>query len=314
MSEKTRVLVTGGAGYIGSTLVPALLGAGYNVRVVDNLVFNQASLLTSCLNPDFSFVRGNVCDTALMDEEISRADVVIPLAALVGAPACDQDPETARMVNIEAHRHIAKSVSASQLVIFPVTNSGYGIGEAGAFCTEDSPLRPVSSYGRAKVEIEAAFLERGNAITLRLATVFGASPRMRMDLLVNDFVFRAFKDRFIVLFEEHFRRNFLHVRDAAGAFLFSMENAGKMRGEPYNAGLSDANLTKRELCEKIREHCQELAILSAKVGKDPDRRDYYVSNEKIEALGFRPKVSLDEGIRELLMAYRMLKPNIYANV
>lgn len=314
MSEKTRILVLGGAGYIGSTLVPVLLGAGYRVRVVDSLLFNQASLLPSCLDPDFSFVRGNICDTALMDAEISRADVIIPLAALVGAPACDQDPETARMVNFEAHRHIAKSVSASQLVIFPVTNSGYGIGEAGAFCTEKSPLRPVSSYGRAKVLIEAAFLERGNAITLRLATVFGASQRMRMDLLVNDFVFRAFRDRFIVLFEEHFRRNFLHVRDAARAFLFSLENAGKMRGEPFNAGLSDANLTKRELCEKIREHCPELAILTAKVGRDPDRRDYYVSNEKIEALGFRPKVSLDDGIRELLMAYRMLKPNIYANV
>ncbi len=314
MAEPEKILVTGGAGYIGSVLVPRLLGAGYTVRVIDSLLFNQAPLMDCCANPRFSFVRGSICDTALVERELASADVIMPLAAIVGAPACDRDPAAAEAVNVSAHRFMSKKTSRSQLVIFPVTNSGYGIGDANAPCTEDSPLRPLSSYGRAKVLMEAEFLARGNAVTLRLATVFGLSPRMRMDLLVNDFVYRAFKDRAIVLFEENFRRNFLHVRDAAKAFLFAIARADSMRGEPYNVGLSEANLTKRELCERIRRQAPDFAILSAPVGEDPDKRDYTVSNAKIEALGFRPEVSLDEGIRELLMGYRILSPQRYTNI
>lgn len=195
-----------------------------------------------------------------------------------------------------------------------MSNSGYGIGEKDKLCTEESPLRPLSEYGKHKVELEKAFLDAGNAITFRLATVFGMSPRMRMDLLVNDFVYRAFKDRFIVLFEEHFRRNFVHVRDVAKAFLLGIENYGRMKGEPFNVGLSSANLTKRQLCEKIKEYVPEFYIHSAPVGEDPDKRDYLVSNDKIESLGWKPDYSLDDGVKELLKGYQILKPNQFANV
>jgi nucleoside-diphosphate-sugar epimerase len=199
-------------------------------------------------------------------------------------------------------------------VIFPCTNSGYGIGEKNAFCTEASPLRPISEYGKDKVEIEKAYLDKGSAITFRLATVFGMSPRMRMDLLVNDFVYRAFADKVIVLFEEHFRRNYIHVRDVAKTFLFALEHYDRMKGQPYNVGLSSANLTKRELAEKIKQYVPTLYIHSASIGEDPDKRDYLVSNEKIESLGWMPDHSLDSGIQELLKGYRIIKPNLFANV
>ena len=249
-----------------------------------------------------------------MEALIPGFDIIIPLAAIVGAPACKINPSLTKLVNHDAALTMIEKLALSQMVLFPTTNSGYGIGEKDAFCTEESPLRPISEYGKTKVELEKAFLDRGNAITFRLATVFGMSPRMRMDLLVNDFTYRAFKDGFIVLFEEHFRRNYIHVRDVAKAFIFGINNYDKMKGKPFNVGLSSANLTKRQLCEKIKEYVPELYIHSAPVGEDPDKRDYIVSNEKIESLGWRPDHTLDSGIQELLKGYKILKPNLFTNV
>ncbi|MBI5195191.1 MAG: NAD-dependent epimerase/dehydratase family protein [Nitrospirae bacterium] len=311
---KERVLVTGGAGYIGSILVPTLLNNGYKVTALDSLIFGQSALLECCANPHFDFIKGDICDESLILSLVPKFDIIIPLAAIVGAPACKINPSLTKMVNYNAAIMMINKLSSFQMVLFPTTNSGYGIGEKDAFCTEESPLRPISDYGKIKVEVEKAFLDKGSAITFRLATVFGMSPRMRMDLLVNDFTYRAYKDKFIVLFEEHFRRNYIHVRDVASAFIFGIKNYDKMKGQPYNVGLSSANLTKRQLCEKIKEHVPELYIHSASIGEDPDKRDYLVSNEKIESLGWRPSHTLDSGIQELLKGYKILKPNQFANV
>ena len=310
---KEKILVTGGAGYIGSILVPTLLAKGYSVTVLDSLLFNQASLLDCCVNPNFDFIKGDICDETLISSLIPKFDIVIPLAAIVGAPACKINPTVTRLVNYNAHMNIVKLIASTQMVIFPCTNSGYGIGEKDAYCTEESPLKPISEYGKNKVAIEKGFLEIGNAVTLRLATVFGISPRMRMDLLVNDFVYKAMKDSSIILFEEHFRRNYIHIRDVAKAFIFAIENNDRMKGEPFNVGMSAANLTKRQLCEKIKEYIPDLYIHSAPIAEDPDKRDYLVSNEKIESLGWRPDFTLDDGIIELLKGYRIIKPNQIAN-
>jgi len=309
-----RILVTGGAGYIGSVLVPELIGEGYTVTVLDALVHAQNPLLECCSNPRFDFIKGDICDQDLMGKLISNFDIIIPLAAIVGAPACKINPTLTRLVNYDSYMKLVKTISPSQRVIFPTTNSGYGVGEKDAFCTEDSPLRPISEYGRTKVEVEKALLDKGNAVTYRLATVFGMSPRMRMDLLVNDFTYRAYKDRFIILFEEHFRRNYIHIKDVAKAFLFAIDHFDKMKGEPFNVGLSSANLTKRQLCEKIKEYIPDFYIHSAPVGEDPDKRDYIVSNEKLESLGWHSDFTLDMGIIELLKGYKILRPNRFANV
>jgi nucleoside-diphosphate-sugar epimerase len=270
--------------------------------------------LDCCANKNFNFIKGDICDHSLVNSLLSEFDVIIPLASIVGVPACNINPTLSKLVNHDAHMNIIKNISPAQKVLFPTTNSGYGIGEKDSHCTEESPLRPISEYGRTKVEIEKALLDKGNAVTFRLATVFGMSPRMRMDLLVNDFTYRAYNDRFITLFEEHFRRNYVHIRDIAKAFIFGIDNFGKMKGEPYNVGLSSANLTKRQLCEKIKEYVPEFYIHSASIGEDPDKRDYLVSNEKIESLGWVPDYTLDDGIEELLKGYKILKPNQYANV
>ena len=311
---KDKILVTGGAGYIGSTLVPILLKQGYKVTVLDSLIFNQTSLLDCCADSNFEFIQGDICNHELVNSLIPEFDIIIPLAAIVGAPACKRNPSLTRMVNYDAHMNIVENISIQQKVLFPTTNSGYGIGAKDSFCTEDSPLNPISEYGKTKVEIEKALLDMGSAITFRLATVFGMSPRMRMDLLVNDFVYKAVKERSLVLFEEHFRRNYIHVRDVAKAFLFGIENYDKMKGEPYNVGLSSANITKRELAEKIKEYVPELYIHSAEIGEDPDKRDYIVSNDKIESLGWHPDHTLDDGIPELIKGYNIIRPNKFANV
>lgn len=309
-----KILVTGGAGYIGSVLVPTLLDRGYSVTVLDTLMYNQHSLLECCVRSEFDFIKADICDFRIMKELLPKFDVIIPLAAIVGAPACKLRPTVATMINYEAPMNMLKMISASQRVLFPTTNSGYGVGEKNKFCTEETPLRPISDYGKHKVEIEKALLDRGNSISFRLATVFGASPRMRMDLLVNDFTYRAYKDRYLVLFEEHFRRNYIHIRDVANAFLFGIGRFDVMKGQPYNVGLSSANLTKRELAEKIKQYVPELLIVSAAMGEDPDKRDYLVSNEKIEKLGWTPQFSLDDGIQELLKVYRLIQANRFTNV
>lgn len=309
-----RILVTGGAGYIGSVLVPTLLDASYHVTVLDTFVAGDTSLAACCRYDTFEAVRGDARDERVVRDLAARADIVIPLAALVGAPLCDRDPIAAETTNRDAVTMLLRHLSKDQRVIYPTTNSGYGVGEADAFCTEETPLRPISIYGRTKVEAEAAILDRGQGITFRLATVFGMSPHMRLDLLVNDFVWRAMNDRALVIFEGHFRRNYIHIRDVAGAFLHGLANYEAMNGEPFNVGLSDANLSKLELCQRIQQHVPSFVYLEAPIGEDPDKRDYVVSNAKIEATGFVTEWNLDRGIRELLTGYRMLRNSRFTNV
>jgi nucleoside-diphosphate-sugar epimerase len=314
MNNTYSILVTGGAGYLGSTLVPALLAEGHRVTVLDRFLFGQAPLNQLCADPNFEVVRGDARDPDILKPLVRQADVLIPLAALVGAPICDNDKLAAESTNRDAVKTLITLASREQRILMPITNSGYGIGESGKFCTEETPLRPITLYGRTKVEAEKAALERGNSISFRLATVFGMSPRMRIDLLVNDFVFRAVHDRAVVLFEPHFKRNYLHVRDVARVFLHGIEHFDTMRDQPYNVGLSDANLSKAELCQCIQRQIPKFVYLEAAVGEDPDKRDYIVSNEKIERTGYRPRHSLDQGIAELKKGYQMLRNTIHGNV
>lgn len=308
-----KVLVAGGAGYIGTSLVPMLLQEGHEVTVVDSLMYNQVSLLESCHLPKFKFIRGDVRDQKLMATEMKSADAIINLAALVGAPLCARDPYASQTTNTDAVKFIAENKSKSQMLLYPCTNSGYGVGQAGIYCDENTPLNPISLYGKQKVEAERMVLNSGG-ISYRLATVFGVSPRMRLDLLVNDFTYRALYDGFVVLFEAHFKRNYLHVRDAARAFMHGIKHYDSMMGQPYNVGLSDANLSKQELCEVIKKFLPKFTFLISEVGEDPDKRNYIVSNEKIEKTGFRTQYGLDHGIPELLKAYQIIKRNQFANI
>lgn len=308
-----KILVTGGAGYIGSILVPSLLDEGHSVTVLDNFRYRQTSLLDCCNDHRLRIVRGDAREKAALAPLVQEADVLIPLAALVGMSVCDADPIAARTTNLDAIRTLLALRSPRQRVLFPCTNSGYGIGQKDKFCTEESPLKPLSLYGRTKVEAEQAVLDAGGGISFRLATVFGASPRMRTDLLVNDFVQRALRDGAIVLYEAHAKRNFIHVRDVARAFLHGLQNHDALAGGIYNVGLSDANLSKLELCQRIKIHIPRFTFLEAAVGKDPDQRDYIVSNDKIEKTGYKPRLTLDDGIRELMRAYQVLPPISYGN-
>lgn len=309
-----KVLVTGGAGYIGSILVPTLLARGDSVTVIDRFDLHGHSLADCCRYEGFTPVKGDARDTRLLDDLVPKHDVIIPLAALVGAPICAQDPIGAETLNRDAIISIVQRMSKNQKIVYPVTNSGYGVGEKDAFCTEESPLRPISIYGVTKVEAEKAVLDSGNGVTVRLATVFGMAPKMRIDLLVNDFTLRAVKDRAVVIFEGHFRRNFIHVRDVVKAFMHALDNYDKMTGQAYNVGLSEANLSKLQLCAKIKEQVPNFAYLEAPVGEDPDKRDYIVSNEKIEATGWRPDWPLERGIKELIKGYTMLRTQNFTNV
>ena len=309
-----RVLVTGGAGYLGSVLCEHLLDAGYRVTVLDNLTHRQPSLFHLCANPAFTFEFGDARDEALVTRLAREADVLIPMAAVVGAPACDRDPWLARSLNVDAVGVLNRLRSPDQLVLFPTTNSGYGMRPGAAYCTEETPLEPVSLYGQTKAQAEAELLESRNVISLRLATVFGMSPRMRVDLLVNHFVYAAVKDRYLVIFEKHFRRNFVHIRDVADCMIHCIRHAREMTGRCYNVGLDSANLTKEQLALKVKEQVPDFRIEFASVGHDPDRRDYIVSNQRLREAGFIARRSLEEGITELLKGYRMLAWGPFENV
>jgi nucleoside-diphosphate-sugar epimerase len=267
-----------------------------------------------CANPNFDVVNGDARAADILKPLVAKADYVLPLAALVGAPLCKKDPIAATTTNRDAVATLGKLMSPQQRIVMPITNSGYGVGEEGKFCTEESPLRPVSLYGTTKIEAEKIALERDNSISLRLATVFGMSPRMRVDLLVNDFVYRAVNDRFVVLFEAHFKRNYIHIRDVARAFIHAIDHFADMKGRPYNVGLSDANLSKAELCERIKIQIPAFVYLEAPIGEDPDKRDYIVSNARIGATGYRPLHSLDDGVGELIKGFRMIRDRIYGNI
>lgn len=309
-----NILVTGGAGYIGSILVPELLNNGHTVTVLDNFMYKQNSLAHICNHPKFNIENGDIRIESTIKPLLKSADIIIPLAAYVGAPICSKDPVGASTVNKDAIKLMLSSLSKEQRVLMPTTNSAYGSGDENNYCTEESELNPISQYAIEKVEIEKVLLEHELAISFRLATVFGMSLKMRIDLLVNDFVYRAVNDRFVVLFESHFKRNYLHVRDVTRAFIHGIENFDSMKGEIYNVGLSDTNISKKELCERIQKYVQDFIFLEEELGKDPDQRNYIVSNEKIEKTGFKTEYSLDDGIQELVKGYQMIKQFGYSNV
>jgi nucleoside-diphosphate-sugar epimerase len=311
---RLHVLVTGGAGYLGSVLCEHLLKAGCRVTTVDNLMYQQRSLFHLCGIPDFNFVFGDVRDKERMSRLVKTADVLIPLAAVVGAPACDRDPGLARSVNLDAVRLLNGLRSADQLVVYPTTNSGYGTQTGDLFCTEDTPLEPISLYGQTKTQAETELLQAPNVITLRLATVFGMSSRMRLDLLVNHFVYAAASEGYLVIFEKDFKRNYIHIRDVADCFVHCIENSKRMAGRPYNAGLDAANLSKAELALKIKEYVPNFYVHFAAVGSDPDKRNYIVSNQRLREAGFEARRSLDDGIRELLIGYQMLGRGRFKNI
>jgi len=310
-----RVLVTGGLGYLGSILCEHLLDAGYQVTALDNLMYGrgQQGLFHLCANTKFDFLKGDVRDERAMKSALGQADVVIHLAALVGAAACERDPALAASVNVESVRLLRRLCSPRQLILFPNTNSGYGITAGQTLCTEESPLQPISLYGRTKVAAEQLLLERPNTIALRLATVFGMSPRMRLDLLVNHFVYAAYKERCLVIFEKDFKRNFVHVRDVADCMLHCIAHAEEMNGRAFNVGLDSANLSKGELALKIKQHVPKLYIHFAPIGQDPDKRNYIVSSERLRQTGFTAQRTLDQGIRELLKGYAMEGLDLFRN-
>ncbi len=308
-----KILLTGGAGYIGSVLTKYLLEEN-ELFVLDNFNSVNPSLAAYCSDKNFHPIKGDVRDQKIIKELVKKVDLVIPLAALVGAPLCKQDPINAQSTNFDAINLIVKNLSSSQMIIFPTTNSGYGIAKNEEFCTEKSPLNPISLYGKSKCDAEKLVLDSGNGITFRLATVFGMSPQMRLDLIVNDFVYRALFDGALIIFEGSFRRNFIHIRDVSRAFLHAITNYANMNNEPYNVGLSSANLTKIELCEQIKKHLSSFKYIESNIGEDPDKRDYLVSNEKIEKTGFLAKYSLDDGIVELIKGYSTFKSSLFSNV
>lgn len=312
MSE--NILITGGAGYIGSILSQDLVNLGHKVTVIDNFMYEQASLNHLCSSPNFKVIRGDIRVEAEIKPILSKSDIIIPLAALVGAPICKEDPISATTTNHDAILMMIKMLSKEQRVLMPTTNSAYGTGDAKNFCTEESPLRPISKYAIEKVVIEKALMERENSVSFRLATVFGMSPRMRIDLLVNDFVYRAINDGFIVLFESDFKRNYIHVRDVSNVFQFGIKKFENMRGEIFNVGLSNANISKKELAEVIKARIPQFTFLDAPIGNDPDQRNYIVSNKKIESFGFKANYDLNMGIDELIKGYQMLRNRRYGNI
>lgn len=299
-----KILVTGGAGYLGSILCSDLI-KNHEVVVYDNLMYNQSSLLNLFNNKNFKFVYGDVRDYSKLSNYVNKADVVIPLAAIVGFPACDRDKQLATAVNYYQIKDILKNTSKDQKILYPNTNSGYGQKTEGV-CTEDQKLTPISHYGVTKCDSENLLLDSGCAITFRLATVFGMSERMRLDLLVNEFVYKALTDRYITLFQAHTVRNYIHVKDVSSVFQFMIENYDENIGEAFNVGLSDTNLNKRELTGRIKKYIPDFVVNESDYYEDPDKRDYVVSNEKVESRGWNPKYSLDDGIQELISGYQII--------
>jgi nucleoside-diphosphate-sugar epimerase len=299
-----KILITGGAGYLGSTLTEVLLSKGYAVTVLDNLSYKQLSLTSFCHNQNFELVVGDVRDTKLLTSLVETHDIIIPLAAIVGMPACKKDPDLTVAVNYQQIKNILEIIQPGQKLLVPNTNSQYGSSET--IITEESPFNPLSLYAQTKCDAEKRVLELGNGISLRLATVFGVSYRQRMDLLVNDFVYRAFTDEFLVLFESHFLRNYVHVRDVAKTFVHLIENYEACNNNAYNVGLTAANMSKLQLAQKIKEYVPNLVIIEEQFKEDFDKRNYVVSNEKLEKTGLSCDYSLDAGIQELLKAYKMI--------
>jgi len=312
--DRQKVLVTGGAGYIGCILVEYLLQMNFQVTVLDNFMFRQSGLNHLCDNKNLTIVNGDIRNPAHLAPLLKEADIIIPLAALVGAPLCNKDVVGADTTNKDAVFWMLNATSKEQRIIMPTTNSAYGTGDENNFCTEDSPLRPISKYAVDKVAVEKVLMERENSISYRLATVFGMSPRMRTDLLVNDLTYRAVNDGYVVIFEGHFKRNYIHVRDVCEAFLHAIYQFDEMKGQIYNVGLSSANVSKLELCEIIKRQLPNFTIVEGDIKKDPDQRNYIVSNEKLEATGWVPYHTLDDGVEELIKGYTYLKNNIYGNV
>jgi nucleoside-diphosphate-sugar epimerase len=308
-----KILITGGAGYLGSVITGKMLDYGHNVIVLDKLLFNQTSLLQYTSNPNFKFIYGDVRNETELERLCNEVDVIIPLAAIVGFPACAQDPKLAKEINLQQIVNIVKFTNGKgKKILYPNTNSGYGLSTGQLECTEESPLTPISVYGQTKCEAENFLRTSTDAIVFRLATVFGVSPRMRTDLLVNDFTYKAITDKYIVVFEKSFKRNFIHIQDVANVFLFMLENYDKYKGEVFNVGLSNANLSKQELLEKIQSHVKNFAVSYNDYYEDPDKRDYIVSNTKVELTGWSPKWDIDMGINELIMAYQMIVPKMGA--
>jgi nucleoside-diphosphate-sugar epimerase len=303
-----NVLVTGGAGYIGSTLCEYLLNAGHKVTVLDSFLYSQDSLNLYYHNKNFEVVSLDVRDSEIK-KYVKKNDIIIPLAALVGASLCDYKKDETIQVNFESIKTIIDNLSKDQIILYPTTNSGYGIGKGDKYCTEDTPLNPISLYGKTKIRAEEYVEKHQNSARFRLATVFGCSPRMRLDLLVNDFVFKSVKDKYIVLFESNFKRNYIHVRDVCRVFMMAIDSFDKFQNETFNVGLSTANLSKLELCQKIKQHNNNFEISLNEFGKDVDKRDYIVSNQKIENKGFKAEFSLDDGIIELIKLFKFLIPN-----
>ena len=306
-----KILITGGAGYLGSVIVDKMLKAGYEVVVLDKLLFNQTSLLQYTSNPKFKFIYGDVRNLTELEILCKNADIIIPLAAIVGFPACAADPKLAKEINFDQIVNIVR-FAKDKKILYPNTNSGYGVGVGQTECTEESPLTPISVYGQTKCDAENFLRENTSAITFRLATVFGVSPRMRTDLLVNDFTYKAITDKYIVVFEKNFKRNFIHVEDVASAFLFMLENYETYKGEVFNVGLTSANLSKKELLEKIQYHVKDFAVAYNDYYEDPDKRDYIVSNSKLEGTGWVPEWDLDRGIKQLIQGYQMIVPKMGA--
>tara|TARA_B110000971_G_scaffold209542_1_gene235790 strand:- start:558 stop:1490 length:933 start_codon:yes stop_codon:yes gene_type:complete len=308
-----KILITGGSGYIGSILLPELIKLNHEVTVLDNFMYKQSSLNHLCVFENFKIINGDIRDKNLIKSLLKTNDLIIPLAAIVGAPLCSKDPFSAQSINHDAIAEMIKDASKDQLIIMPTTNSAYGTGDKNNYCDENSILKPISKYAIDKVEIEKLLMARENSISYRLATVFGMSPRMRIDLLVNDFTYRAYHDSALIIFEGHFKRNYIHIRDVVNSFIHAINNMDQMKGEIYNVGLSDANLSKTELCHEIKKHLPNFTFVEEKIKKDPDQRNYIVSNEKIEKTGFLPKHSLSSGIKELIKGYTMLKNQNFGN-